>query len=324
MRLFTKNELDTFERLAQLPQSALMKTMAAYMKNRYKNVTVTDQYICAHGDIPVALVAHLDTVFAAPPADIYYDTNKNVLWSPDGLGADDRAGLFAILQILKTGLRPHVILTTDEEKGAIGASALAQSGECPFKDLRFVIQLDRRGSDDCVFYDCDNPEFTKYIENFGFVENWGSFSDISVICPTWGVAGVNLSVGYYDEHSVSETLHAGALFNTIKKVVKILSTPKKEIPSFKYIKRKYYYNTKKIQYPPTGSASVFGAQCDGCRLFFDEVEMFSVYEGGGHYASYCADCIVNMGDWCVKCGDPFISINPHENLCVRCAREDSV
>lgn len=323
MRLFTKNELDTFERLAQLPQASLLKTMAAYMKNRYKKVTVTDQYICAHGNIPIALVAHMDTVFAAPPIDIYYDTNKNVLWSPDGLGADDRAGLFAILQILKTGLRPHIILTTDEEKGAIGASALVQSGKCPFEDLRFVIQLDRRGSDDCVFYDCDNPEFTRYIEDFGFVENWGSFSDISVLCPAWGIAGVNLSVGYYDEHSISETLHAGALFSTIKKVVKILSTPTENIPAFKYIKRAYTYT--RIQYPTNSTTSnVFGVQCDGCRQYFEEVEMFSVYEGGGKYTSYCADCLVNMGDWCAKCGDPFISTNPRERYCVRCAGVDSL
>ena len=27
-----------------------------------------------------------------------------------------------------------------------------------------IFQLDRCGSDDCVFYDCDNPDFTKYVE----------------------------------------------------------------------------------------------------------------------------------------------------------------
>ena len=40
---------------------------------------------------------------------------KNVMISPDGLGADDRAGVFMIMNIVKAGFRPHVIFTTDEE-----------------------------------------------------------------------------------------------------------------------------------------------------------------------------------------------------------------
>ena len=69
-----------------------------------------------------------------------------------------------------------------------------------------IFQLDRRGSDECVFYDCDNPDFIKYVESFGFKEAYGSFSDISIIAPAWGVAAANLSVGYYLEHSNAEYL----------------------------------------------------------------------------------------------------------------------
>ena len=83
--------------------------------------------------------------------------------------------------------------------------------EAPMK-LNYIIQLDRRSSNDCVFYDCDNKEFTKYVESFGFLEGIGSFSDISVICLSWGIAGVNLSVGYdsssdvdYGEVNISST-----------------------------------------------------------------------------------------------------------------------
>ena len=35
-------------------------------------------------------------------------------------------------------------------------------------DLKYIIELDRRGSDDCVFYQCDNHEFDAYVEKFGF------------------------------------------------------------------------------------------------------------------------------------------------------------
>ena len=93
----------------------------------------------ATGDIPIALVAHMDTVFKKPPEEIFFDQKHNVMWSPQGLGADDRAGVFAIVQIVRSGLKPHVIFTTDEECGALGAMALAKL-DCPFTELKYLIQ----------------------------------------------------------------------------------------------------------------------------------------------------------------------------------------
>ena len=241
MRLLKDNDFKTFEQLCGLTQKSMLNTMSAFLSSKYKKVITTKEYIIAEGNIPIALVAHMDTVFPRPAREVFYDRQKNVIWSPEGLGADDRAGIFAIIQIIRRGLRPHIILTTDEEKGAVGASAVAYE-EKPFKDLRYIIQLDRRGADDCVFYDCDNKEFVEYVENFGFTEAIGSFSDISMICPAWGVAGVNLSIGYRDEHSVSEVLFVGHMLNTIDKVIKMLEVPKKQIPAFKYVAKPFNYN----------------------------------------------------------------------------------
>jgi hypothetical protein len=67
-----------------------------------------------------------------------------------------------------------------------------------------MIELDRQGRDDAVFYDCDNPEFEEYITKFDFVSDWGTYSDISTIAPSWECAAVNLSIGYFDEHSYAE------------------------------------------------------------------------------------------------------------------------
>ena len=97
-----------------------------------------------------------------------------------------------------------------------------------------IFQLDRRGSDDCVFYDCDNPDFTKYVESFGFKEAYGSFSDISIIAPAWGVAAANLSAGYYNEHQKIEILKVRELEKTIEKVKKILDNAENML-SYTYI-----------------------------------------------------------------------------------------
>ena len=180
-------------------------------------------FVIAEGDLPICLCAHLDTVFAKPPATFYYDPKETVLWSPEGLGADDRAGNYAIIELLERGFRPSIILTDLEEKGGIGADALIKRfPDCPFVDCRAFIQLDRQGEKDAVYYDCDNKEFEKKITSYGFKTDWGTFTDISIFGPQWKIAAVNLSVGYYNEHTYIETLNMSQLHQTIDKVEKIL------------------------------------------------------------------------------------------------------
>ena len=147
MKTFTASEYKLFEQLVGLRQAALKKVLANCLKRYYPAVVETGDYIYCEGTIPIALVAHMDTVFKDPATEVFYDTRKNVVISPQGLGADDRAGVFAILRVVQAGLRPHIIFTTDEEKGCLGAEKLS-SLDCPFDDLRYIIELDRRGADD--------------------------------------------------------------------------------------------------------------------------------------------------------------------------------
>lgn len=198
----------------------------------YKNILCNPgkDYILAMGDIPIVLVAHLDTVFPGSRhfIDLYYDEKQGVMWSPDGLGADDRAGVLAISIMLKeTSYRPTILFTTNEESDLRGAYMAAQVNIKP----NFVIELDRQGRGESVYYKCDNKEFEAYINSFGFTTCRGSYTDISVLCPVWECAGVNLSVGYYDEHSYIELWRKDDFLYTQERLYKILAhTP----PKFKY------------------------------------------------------------------------------------------
>ena len=226
-----------------MPQHRLKGLLKLYLKQwGYTNIISTKEYIVAEGSIPICLVAHLDTVNENPPEEIFYDQEQRVMWSPDLLGADDRAGVYAIIRILSDGYRPHIIFTTDEEKGCAGASTLVtQEPNCPLEKIKAIFQLDRRGSEDCVFYDCDNPDFVKYIESFGFIEAHGTFSDISIIAPEWEVAAVNLSVGYYNEHTNHEYLRLDELETTIERVEQMLAVAD-DMPTFSYIPAKSTLN----------------------------------------------------------------------------------
>ena len=314
MRLLKEHDYRTFANLCGTTQNGLRNTMSKYLKSKYKRVIETKDYICAEGDIPIALVAHLDTVFKFPAKEVFYDREQNVIWSPDGLGADDRAGVFAIIQIIKRGLRPHIILTTDEEIGAVGASKLSAKN-CPFKDLRYIIQLDRRGSNDCVFYDCDNQSFIDYVEQFGFVEAIGTFSDISIICPAWKIAGVNLSIGYRDEHSMSEILFVNYMIDTIEKVVNMLQ--EENIPSFEYIPAKYDRRWFKYIHPKTNPDD---KHCFICKKEYLPEELIPVLMEDGTQEYFCIDCIPGRADWCNCCGEAYATTDSKKTygLCEDC------
>ena len=295
MRILSDGNLKLFEQIVKMNEASLLKTMNTYLKRFYNKVTYTKDYVYAIGDIPITLVAHVDTVFKEKPEDVFYDRVKNVLWSPQGLGADDRAGVFAIINIVKSGLRPHIIFTTGEEMGGLGAQVLTYREPKPFAEMKYIIQLDRRGKDDCIFYECDNVKFVEYIKSFGFHEEYGSFSDISELCPTWRIAGVNLSIGYKNEHSLIEILYIDYFLSTVEKVKKMLKDVN-NINSFEYIPALYSLSSLN----PT---SLY--KCKNCGKIFTEYELFLVKGIDSKNVYYCPGCIYVNVNWCDSCGKAY-------------------
>lgn len=321
MRIMEKSDYQIFERLVSLSQKEMHKAMSKYLRAKYSQVKVTKDYIVAIGDIPIGLVAHMDTVFKTPVKNLYYDQSKGILWSPEGLGADDRAGIFAIIKIIESGLRPSIIFTTDEEIGGVGAATLAET-ECPIPVLKYLIQLDRRGTNDCVFYDCYNSDFIEYIESFGFVEHYGSFSDISFLCPEWKVCGVNLSVGYEDEHSIAETCNISALYDTIKKVKKMLHET--DIPTFEYKEYPYAYSRWFYSYDDVLDLGG-NMYCAGCRRLFNEYELIPTKGAEGKLKYFCPDCLVGRVEWCHNCNEAYeiIDHKTDTGLCEDCKNKEN-
>lgn len=320
MQKFDASQLKTFENLVMFTQKELRQVMAKYLKSRYNKVVATKKYIYALGDIPIALVAHMDTVFKNPPSEIFYDTNKNVIWGDDGLGADDRAGIFAIINIIESGYRPCVILTTDEEIGGVGARALAKI-PCPFPNLKYMIELDRQGSNDCVFYQLDNPSFVDYIESFGFVEQWGTYSDICELAPAWKTCAVNLSIGYIDEHSLSERLYVGYFLKTIERVKVMLS--QKNIPDYAYREMTYGQFIKNMygtSWTADDSSNTEYFHCKKCNTLYSEYEVFPVKGLDGKTVYYCPDCIVDKVEWCDHCGEAYETDGVEGYGCPDCRR----
>ena len=228
-------DLDLLKKIIRMNKKNLFDFLEIELAQVYKNIDTNGKsrnFLFCEGEEPIMVVAHLDTVFedfsnsysaystddlwgiydfyqaTTELKEIYHDQVEGVMWSPDGLGADDRVGVFMILSLVRAGIRPSILFTTDEESGSTSGSDFALQYKHKFQNygINYLMELDRSGVNDCVFYKCDNPEFTKYIEGYGFKTDTGSFTDISVICPIVKTAGVNLSVGYWNEHSKTEMI----------------------------------------------------------------------------------------------------------------------
>lgn len=249
----TFNQKKYFD-LVQMEQSELHYYLKGKLNSVFdaeKTFESKGEYIYYEGDIPVLLLAHLDTVHKVKPSleDIFYDKEKNVIWSPLGIGADDRNGVYSILEILEQGYKPHVLFSWDEEIGCVGSSAFSTSVDTIFGEkildslsaINFAIQFDRKGFSEAVYYNLDNLEFEEYINSFGFKTEEGSFTDICEICPAFGFAGVNISTGYLDEHTSEERCYVDEMLSSIEKVINILE---EEPPFFKYAEKNFYFTQR--------------------------------------------------------------------------------
>ena len=208
-------------------QKELFSKLCAMYRDRA--VICKNKYIIVRGEAPVMLLAHLDTVHKEPVKHIYKNGNGNILMSPQGIGGDDRCGVYALTAVYEQSrVKPWLLFTCDEEIGCVGAEAFCsrhEAGKTPkgLDELKLLIEIDRKGRNDAVYYDCDNPEFEAYITSKGFETQCGSLSDISYVAPELGVAAVNLSSGYYNAHTQHEYINRKHLNATVKKVLEIVA-----------------------------------------------------------------------------------------------------
>ena len=208
-----------FEQIFQLSQKRLKQALEAELIASEYTVQKQKGFLYAEGSTPVLLVAHLDTVHRALPETICYSADGTVMMSPQGIGGDDRAGVYMILRLIQS-CHCHVLFCEDEETGGHGARAFTKSGIKP--DVNYIVELDRMGSNDAVFYNCMNEQFEQHICSFGFQTAFGSFSDISILAPKLNLAAVNLSTGYYNAHRENEIVHLDEVEKLIGRVEKLL------------------------------------------------------------------------------------------------------
>jgi len=186
----------------------------------------------------VLLVAHADTYWQES-----FDQRKNegadlqirdglISNRVGGLGADDRAGC-AIVWLLRN-LGHSILITNGEERGSIGIRWLLENEPKFINEINtthgFAVQFDRQNASDFKCYDVGTDAFRRYVEeNTGYSEaDRKRSTDIKFLCKQ--ICGVNLSIGYYNEHTENEYLVIDEWAKTLLIARNWLG--KKELPKF--------------------------------------------------------------------------------------------
>lgn len=229
-----------FEKICRMSQKSLKNHVKQMLKKTHDEVTVADGYVYAQGIFPVLLVAHLDTVHEKLPNMIVYDQTQDIISSPNGIGGDDRAGVYMIFEILKL-FNCSVLFCEDEEIGGIGACKFAKSELASELHFNYIMEFDRANANDAVFYSCANDEFEKFITKDFYKTNYGTYSDICDVAPALGCAAVNLSCGYYKAHTKDEYVVLSEMENSIRAACDILARTSHD-DKFEYIEDESVYD----------------------------------------------------------------------------------
>lgn len=179
------------------------------------------------------IVAHLDQVQRLHSRDFRVIETEGVIFGyshkhrrQEGLGADDKNGLWIALKCLEKYENLKIAFFVCEELGCIGSSRARMDF---FEDSRFVIQPDRRGYQDIItgigLTPLCSPEFleaTGY-KKFGYREADGMTTDIQVLKENGlAVSCINLSCGYYEPHTDHEFTVKKDLQNCLRLVEHII------------------------------------------------------------------------------------------------------
>ena len=332
-------KLETMHSIFKASVGNLMKVLPNTMLKFYKEEAITvhhnkaSSFIYIKGELPYMLVAHLDTVHAAQCTEIKYQFLKEndkvvtALSSPQGIGGDDRCGIILILSLLNsTSLRPSILFTCGEEIGGLGAKEFTKVIKT--LDLNFILEFDRRGDTDVVRYSDNSLALTKALESFGFKLSYGSFSDISIIAPHYGISAVNLSSGYYNAHTIQEYVVIEHMQNILSKTVKFLLSDKASV-KYSYEERKFsfenysskYYNFNRSSYVPKNQLSLFDdlEECDFCGASTLKDNLIDTSDGSV-ICPACAEYLLKASDYikCPDCGSLIYSEDAEQGFCFFC------
>lgn len=189
------------------------------------------------------LACHLDQVQKIHSDDFVLKRDGDMLygWSEtnqrrEGLGADDKNGIWVCLRCLKELPCLKVFMATGEEKGCIGSNRADMSF---FRNSLYVLEPDCRGGKEIHTtlrgIPCASDEFVADLqaEANGYIITEGKGSDIlALTLNDIGVSCANIPAGYYLPHKDDEYTILSELEHTYQYVKAIIQRLSERYPHY--------------------------------------------------------------------------------------------
>ena len=247
-----------------------------------KNTTNPEYYPC--------VVAHMDCVIPCANKEVKIKDNRitgrNIVTGKRvGLGADDSVGICIAIQLLKSIPDLKVCFTTEEEIGFKGADAAADNLDF-FYNVSYLIQADRHGKSDLItytnfIYSASQDwlqEATGVMAKYRYTEESGIGTDIGVLAERLQLSGVNVSCGYYKEHTDKEYIIIPETQNCLNFINEIINTVpcdrQYEIKIDYYAYNRYnpyanwnFENDDPVKVYPSENDYIYGNHCYDCKDF---------------------------------------------------------
>ena len=144
------------------------------------------------------------------------------------LGADDAVGMYSNYMMMKAGVKGTYLFTRGEERGGIGASYIARETPEKLEGFLMSVEVDRAGKEEIIVSqasgDCASEDFAialgKAIGMGHEPSDLGVYTDVDEfggIIPE----NVNIAAGYYNQHTLNETVDLDYVNALIAKLIRI-------------------------------------------------------------------------------------------------------
>ena len=206
--------------------------LKCYLPKGYQTDKFGNYYLQIGDNPSTMFTCHLDTASRTMVKVNHVFDGKYI--KTDGtsiLGADDKAGMCVILSMIEKRVPGLYYFFIGEEVGCIGSSDLSE--EFDHTNITKVVSFDRRGTNSIITRQiygkcCSNnfamalseafkkadPTLDLMPDDTGLITDSAQFMDLITEC-------TNISVGYYNEHTVNEKQDLEYLNKLCKAVVKI-------------------------------------------------------------------------------------------------------
>ncbi len=211
--------------------------ISAQIPKGYKIREVEDNLLVEpidyQGKLPL-IISHMDTVHEIPEGKsqirLCRFTDTDEYTSEDGVGGDDKCGIFIALELMRLGVKAKFLFTHSEEIGGIGIHDFCHSplSDEWLADVQYAIECDRKGNTDWVVEQsrgqtiCTEAikHYTEYMKEQGFkVDRTGSYTDCFTLSEEKQIQSFNISSGYHNAHTKKETVSTPEVLHTLETII---------------------------------------------------------------------------------------------------------